>query len=291
MPRRPFSKVVLCSTHDFGPDRNGQIQRWVESNGGRYSSSMTPEVTHLVATEQAFKQQVDLVRQVRQSKKTKIVTFDWLEDSLLRKSRKPLPTDKYEHDDQKRRSRKKRQNRQPRGGMFIGNSEAKSVNETAAVAGGCAEIAKYGAALDREAQRNELDWKMEGYHIYCDANGFTYAVNLVRQDILAKFSERCMIQVFESDDDRDGDDDDNAAGNKPYAYAAECRYLDRNGEVHSLMVAPRGSSLDLTMDLFRRYFRNRCGVEWGTEGERAGSRGGECFVYQAAAKVEAAGSK
>ncbi|RMZ76439.1 hypothetical protein DV737_g4826, partial [Chaetothyriales sp. CBS 132003] len=210
MPRQPFAKVVLCSTDDFGADRNSQMRRWVESNGGRYSSSMTPEVTHLVATKQAFKQQVGLVKDARRSKKTKTVTFDWLEDSLLRKSRKPLPTDKYEHGNRKRRGRKKRQNRQPQGGEAVkngteadekksnqqqraisSNAEAKSVNDTA---GGCAEIAKYGAALDQEARRNELDWKMKGYHIYRDANGFAYAVNLVRQDILAKFSERCMIK-------------------------------------------------------------------------------------------------
>ena len=52
----PFKKVILASTGDFGNDRSEQkIKQWVEHSGGKYSSKISPEVTHLVASKEHYK--------------------------------------------------------------------------------------------------------------------------------------------------------------------------------------------------------------------------------------------
>ena len=52
----PFKKVVLAATGDFGKDRSDQkIKQWVERQGGKYTSKIGPEVTHLVASKDHYK--------------------------------------------------------------------------------------------------------------------------------------------------------------------------------------------------------------------------------------------
>lgn len=58
---RSFRSVVLTSTGDFG-DKTDKIKQWVEANGGIYSKDITPNVTHLVCSDKAWKKGVDIGR-------------------------------------------------------------------------------------------------------------------------------------------------------------------------------------------------------------------------------------
>ena len=108
---RTFAKVVLCSTNDFPQHKNDKIKRWVENNGGTFTTEMTPKVTHLIASTKAWKRYHPLglshlvlyqcqlthpvVKVARHMKTVEVVKFEWLEESLLTKSRRPLKTEDY----------------------------------------------------------------------------------------------------------------------------------------------------------------------------------------------------
>lgn len=90
---------------------NKKIPQWLEANGGAYSSKVDDSVTHLIATESAVKEnheagtyhlmtfkalpigvRIDTFEttvEKARSLKIKIVTYDWLEDSLLSKGHRP----------------------------------------------------------------------------------------------------------------------------------------------------------------------------------------------------------
>ncbi|QDS75876.1 hypothetical protein FKW77_001910 [Venturia effusa] len=86
----PFKGFMIASTGDFGRQRSADaIKRWVENNGGRYATKINDEVTHLVCSSECWKSQSTMVQAAkRYPKKIKIVTYDWLEDSLMGQTRK-----------------------------------------------------------------------------------------------------------------------------------------------------------------------------------------------------------
>lgn len=52
---KAFRHVVLCHTDDFPSNKNDKIKGWVESHGGTFSKTLTPDVTHFVASKLAWK--------------------------------------------------------------------------------------------------------------------------------------------------------------------------------------------------------------------------------------------
>lgn len=100
----------MCLAGDFGVKAE-KVRQWVEANGGRLSKHVDRNVTHLITTKDAFRKRVAygifdllskicppplnskwlvfIVREARRIKKIKIVSIDWLEDSLLSKDRRP----------------------------------------------------------------------------------------------------------------------------------------------------------------------------------------------------------
>jgi hypothetical protein len=82
-----LKKVHLCCyTSDFTQDKAENIKRWVEANGGVYSKAINEYATHLICSEKSFKKNVEMVKQAKRVRGLKIVSFDWLEDTLLSNS-------------------------------------------------------------------------------------------------------------------------------------------------------------------------------------------------------------
>ena len=103
-----LKNYVVTATGDLGEARNhANLRKWVEANGGKWASSVTKDCTHLICSKDHWKRQVAAgqskgasnlspaydanrlaVRAARKNKQVKIVTYDWLEDSLQKQSRK-----------------------------------------------------------------------------------------------------------------------------------------------------------------------------------------------------------
>lgn len=118
----PLRKDFIAVSGDFGEERSHEkIKRWIEVNGGKYESSITDRTTHLICSKSHWKRRakmgtyvvhlfvllitwlaspdrngvrrvavltVSTVKAARKSKHVKIVTFDWLEDSLQNQTHK-----------------------------------------------------------------------------------------------------------------------------------------------------------------------------------------------------------
>ncbi|KAJ5975730.1 hypothetical protein N7481_009437 [Penicillium waksmanii] len=90
---KTFEKIRLCSVGKL--QDADKIPQWVRANGGDYTKSIDSRTTHLVTTKEAYKQNVEAVKEAKSLKNVKIVSFDWLEDSLLSKTRRPLKETPY----------------------------------------------------------------------------------------------------------------------------------------------------------------------------------------------------
>ncbi|KAI9038782.1 BRCT domain protein [Aspergillus affinis] len=157
----PFKKVHLCSFGHFGG--NGEkIPQWVKANGGEYSKNVSQGVTHLITTIEAFKKNIEAVRKAKRFK-VKIVSYDWLEDSLLSKSRAPK-----------------------REGPYLLETILK--NEKKANAEAKAKKASKRPAKVKAKRTTD-------YHLYTD-KGVTYNATLTRPTIQAT-REKYHLKIFE----------------------------------------------------------------------------------------------
>ncbi|KAK2748049.1 hypothetical protein FQN55_004598 [Onygenales sp. PD_40] len=91
---KTFRKINASIAGDFGT-MSDKIKQWVEANGGTFSKNIDSTVTHLIATKAAFRKPLQAVRDARKVKGLKIVKLEWLEDSLLSKSKKPKREGEY----------------------------------------------------------------------------------------------------------------------------------------------------------------------------------------------------
>lgn len=112
---KSFEKLHICAVGQL--EDGDKIPRWVRANGGEFHRDVDERCTHLIATQNAYKSNVEagktmtsllflrwidtninytfIVKKARELGTVKIVSFDWLEDSLLQKSRQPKPETPY----------------------------------------------------------------------------------------------------------------------------------------------------------------------------------------------------
>jgi hypothetical protein len=55
-----FKNLLIAASGDFGSNRtHNDLRRWVETNGGNFTTRLSEEVTHLVCTNDHWNRQVD----------------------------------------------------------------------------------------------------------------------------------------------------------------------------------------------------------------------------------------
>lgn len=52
---KTLRNLCIASTNDFPGDKNDKIKGWIEHNGGIFSKDMSANVTHLLASQKAWK--------------------------------------------------------------------------------------------------------------------------------------------------------------------------------------------------------------------------------------------
>ncbi|KAL9011904.1 MAG: hypothetical protein Q9173_003303, partial [Seirophora scorigena] len=105
MVQFPLAGLTIAVTGDFGPRRSHDtLRRWVEKNGGQWATKVSKEVTHLISTKEDYRSKAPMgnnqpsviatsvltLHSVKMALKLKlltIMTFDWLEDSLMKRFR------------------------------------------------------------------------------------------------------------------------------------------------------------------------------------------------------------
>ncbi|KAJ5553998.1 hypothetical protein N7513_003957 [Penicillium frequentans] len=88
-----FSKVNVCTVGKF--DDATKIPEWIRHHGGTFSRRVDSHTTHLVATEESYKNNVEAVQIAKELGTVLIVKSDWLYDSLQQKSHRPKDAKPY----------------------------------------------------------------------------------------------------------------------------------------------------------------------------------------------------
>ncbi|KAI9843227.1 MAG: hypothetical protein M1838_002723 [Thelocarpon superellum] len=246
--KNPLRNLQIGLTGDFGAPRSHEnMRRWIENNGGTFTDTVDKHTTHLISSWEAYKSKAPAVRKaVKLGGSLRIVSFDWLEDSLLRGACKrerqyllsTLEKDKRKMDREKLKA----------------EADAK-------------------LRFDKGCNASEEELLSSSYHVYCDATNFEYAVSLFRIDLQCNRNEHYHVKIFESHA-------------LPHLYATTAHYtrgglhigphLLPNGVAGNtapkktkpklteatMILAKHASLFHEAFDAFRAFFKIKTGVAW-----------------------------
>ncbi|MCJ1246397.1 hypothetical protein MMC30_003604 [Trapelia coarctata] len=288
--KEALKKCTIAVTGDFGKEKTYEkIKHWIEFQGGSMATKVEVKVTHLVCSHEHFKKNVTMVKQAKKIKTCKIVSYDWLEDSLMNFTPKrpgPYLLKSVIKERAKAKAKKK---------------ETRAENITKGVKNfekGCDEF--------------KTMMLTDGYHIYRDPNtGLGYDITLARVDLTTNTNERYTlkvphpilaplypyhppaphnlrvplprprtqsVQLYET----------HAA---PFRYAVFVQYSSPTRGTAKQVLAPLGSSFELAMSSWEHFFRVKCKREWSERNgilEESESDEGR-WVYKGGEEEKAAG--
>ncbi|KAJ5833833.1 hypothetical protein N7474_002144 [Penicillium riverlandense] len=251
---KSFEGIYACSTGRFEDGNGEKIPQWIRNNGGQYSKAMHTGVTHLITTKEAFLKDApagttDIKPTVLEAKnlnKVKIVTFDWLEDSLLSKSKRPrnerayllaniLKAEKIPKKGKRKADQLQNQSKRPKGWLMCGSAPQ----------GVFTHIYFSKQSTHSRSTRTVLPRS----HPYVDPDtGETWRATLLRQGPPPQYTEKYLIQLFETDA-------------KPHTYSTYVKY-SRIGISRVETLAPPKSKLDIATTTFKMFFKTQTGKEW-----------------------------
>lgn len=243
---------TIAVTGDFGPQRSHEkMQQWVEANGGTFAFNITPEVTHLICSREHFKKKVDIVREACKIPGLFIVSFDWLEDSLM---------NMYPQNEA--------------GYLLHRRIQAAAKAKKAKKAVRRGKIRKAVKAFEKSCREFRKDMFSNGYHIYRDSTTFAYDVTLARTNLVSNKNERYHLKLYESH-------------TAPSLYTTYVKYSSPGTPLATLILAPIGSSFDTALFAFTKFFALKTKREWalrllppeeeGEDGEEGDA--GKAFAY------------
>ncbi|MCJ1334830.1 hypothetical protein MMC09_000095 [Bachmanniomyces sp. S44760] len=277
MTNNPLKNCVVAVTGEFGEDKGAeQIKRWVEVNGGTFVTRIAPDVTHLVCSKEHYRRRNKMVRDAQKVKTLKIVTFDWLEDSLQDRSPKRIYPYLMESCNKATSERKAKKHSNRRTNIERGVESFKN---------GCADFIKRMGT--------------EGYHVYYDHTGFNYDVILVRADLTTNQNERCSLKVGLPHSTRTFPYRSPRRPRvplgrprtqrlqmfqnhvAPLSYACHVNYSSPTKGNASQILAPVGSSFETTISSFKKFFELKTGIEWDHRDLDSDVKDETAFVYSA----------
>ncbi|OJZ88441.1 hypothetical protein ASPFODRAFT_205562 [Aspergillus luchuensis CBS 106.47] len=202
-----------------------KIPQWIRANGGQYTKDISKNLTHLITTKEAFKDNVEAV------------SFDWLEDSLLSKNRRPKRETEYLLANILKREKKKRGNEK----VKIRKREEEEPRKKGNL--------KNQDPFGRKRKGVKAGTAVSRYHIYTDEEArVTYNATLVRLMQGKSCKERYVVRVYESN-------------REPHVYATHLEY-SRIGKQQSQLLTPLKADRDFAVTAFKETFKDKTGKEW-----------------------------
>ncbi|KAL8783499.1 MAG: hypothetical protein Q9195_009369 [Heterodermia aff. obscurata] len=305
----PLKRFTIAVTGDFGHARTHEkMKQWTEHNGGEFSREISNEVTHLVCSKEHYKNMAPFVLQAKHIPSIKIVSYDWLEDSLM--NHRPLREEPYLMKRRNLRDVEKRaKKRETRKQNIKKGSESSCLYR---------DETQHLIRAGSETLRKELVHALaDGYQIYRDHTSFPYDITLVRANLLENKHNAChlkvrppplpslfssppplfpivrppfllrarvhilnvraqRLQLYESH-------------SVPKYYACFVRYSESGHKTMSEVLSPTGSSLEGAMGVFRMFFALKTGVVWEERLLPRKNRGEDVYVYRPPLEGEARG--
>ncbi|KAL8631079.1 hypothetical protein Q9189_003190 [Teloschistes chrysophthalmus] len=224
---KPLVGVTVAMTGDFGPRRNHQVlKRWILKSGGLWSYTVSDQVSHLVCSKADYRNRVPPVLRAAKLQNIAIVTYDWLENSIMKGYRHAvhayivpnvLKADKAA---KKKRKRVRKSN-----------------------------IKKGIASFTESSTDNPADFSVDNYHIYIDATAFAHDVTLVRVNVEENTSERFVLKLAQTHD-------------APHYYATLITHHHPLRLPKTTILAPIGSDWATAFEGFTLNFATITGVAW-----------------------------
>ncbi|RAL07179.1 BRCT domain protein [Aspergillus homomorphus CBS 101889] len=238
---KTFQKIHACSAGKF-PKDGQKIPQWITANGGQYSSTICRSVTHLITTLEAYKKNIQPVREAKEHGKIKIITFDWLEDSLLSKDKKPKRVTEYLLKTKVKNEQKK-------------EKSAREASRNTKSADPGATMKKKGAAKKSTGKTKNPDpfGKATSKLRAGSAVGVRYDIVLVRMMLSRKSREKIHIKIYESKDE-------------PHVYTTHFEY-SRAGTSSFKLLTPLGTNLKTAMGAFEAKFKSKAGTDWANRSD------------------------
>ncbi|KAL5364048.1 hypothetical protein BJX96DRAFT_167978 [Aspergillus floccosus] len=163
----------------------------------------------------------------------KIVSYDWLEDSLMSKWRKPKRETPYllENILRNRKSKTEKTEKAPVSQRQTGKAKQKRI-------------------LGKRKSSSASGPELSDSAVYTDEiPGTTYAAILTRQLPSKTSREKFQVKIYQSNTEL-------------RTYATYSKY-SRAGHSKTEVLAPLGSTLDIAMAAFEQFFEDKAGKKWG----------------------------
>ncbi|RLL96620.1 hypothetical protein CFD26_106165 [Aspergillus turcosus] len=232
---KTFKNIHACAIGRF-PVNGDKIAQWIRAHGGTFSKDVTEGVTHLITTKETFEKNVEAVEKAKLLETVKIVTYDWLEDSLQSKTRKPKPEGAYLLANLPNKEKKKQ-----RRAAKVQTRQMKAKDKSSA-------LGKDPSKPKSRASKGKA-LTASNYHVYVDeGTGETYSATIYRQLSRNNTREKFQITVHESND-------------VPHTYATHAKY-SRTGKSTDEFLAPVGSDQNTAIAAFRDFFVAKTGKDW-----------------------------
>ncbi|KAI4164407.1 MAG: hypothetical protein LQ342_002054 [Letrouitia transgressa] len=259
----PLRAYTIAATGNFGNKRpHDMIKQWVEKNGGTF-----------------------VMQAARKIKTLKIVTYDWLEDSLLARSPKGVANYLLKQHVKVEKKRKAKQKEKVKETVKAGMT---------AFHKGCEDISKDIYTVEKDT-----------YHIYTDSTLFPYSVTLVRANIATNKSERYVLKVCPPGSIFPITPNPRArtrlvdcpaqtlqlceSNDTPKAYTAYVNYHTPGCPIITHILAPLGSGWDTAFGAFKKFFKVKTSIEWDRRLLERGKMEEGKFWYLLPAEGEAVG--
>lgn len=196
---KTFKNIHACAIGRF-PVNGDKIPQWILAHGGTFSKDVTEDVTHLITTRETFAKNVEAVQKAKRLETVKIVTYDWLEDSLQSKTRKPKPEGAYllAKDPNNEKKKQRRAAKVRRRQLKAKDKSSGRYDHIARMLqdGDCSQGPGNDSSTPRPRTRKGKALTAANYHVYVDlATGETYSATIYRQLPWNHTREKFQIKV------------------------------------------------------------------------------------------------
>ncbi|CAG8908125.1 unnamed protein product [Penicillium egyptiacum] len=232
---KPFQSIRASIVGKFQDGIGEKIPQWIRANGGQFSREVSPRVTHLIATKEAFKTHAAPVESAKKIGTVKIVSYDWLEDSLLSTTRRPKPEGPYLLKNLMKPEKKEVQKNKV---------TTKSAEVTKEIKAKIPKRAIADPFLGSKGKRKPVR------RVYQDRKtGVVYSTTLFRPSKPPGTSrEKHQLTLFESIAE-------------PHTYSAYAKFSRVGTSNVELLAGPR-CKLELAVGKFKQFFKEQTGKEW-----------------------------
>lgn len=226
-----FRRVNACLAGDFG-SKSEQAKKWIEAHGGTLSKELHGKVTHLITTQNSYRRKISIgiafqggnhagsltersVQEAKKMKGVKIVSIDWLEDSLLHNKGRPKREGPYLFTVSKTARKQALMQEKVKAGKSLVNGALLPLYQS--VSRGKDTSLKWNRCTaprrDPETPGKPCNWRtkvvskyctctadtklcIDGYHVFKDTANLVHSALLIRPTSTLKHKEKHTLKVF-----------------------------------------------------------------------------------------------